>query len=311
MLAPRPHSSLPLLKYAARPLLHRRHPSPSIARLNSTSPPARFRLSYLWYGFCLAFGIGTGYAVRSFAAPPPLPKPGSREDQLALDALRSDVDALEIVKTLRAEGYHLHSDTPLKESGKGKGGWRELDIKTDIAKTTNNENKITRTLTQQSMAGAQGLVVQRAFWNSETRELVAVVWFGGALCGWPGLAHGGAIATAFDEVFSRVVVGPDSSLDSIPSPLSLSVTYARPTQTLNFYILRTSFSTPDIPQAAPAPEPIPKSWLPSWKDFTKKSVTADPEPTVQLSGTLETVDQKVCVKAKASFPASAVHISKR
>lgn len=96
-------------------------------------------------------------------------------------------------------------------------------------------------------------------------------------------------------------------VDSIPPVASLSLTYARPTQALNFYILRASFSQPEMPQQAPPPEPRPaKSWLPPWKDLTKKAPSGPPEPTVDVSGTLETLDGKVCVRAKAAFPASAV-----
>ena len=110
-------------------------------------------------------------------------------------------------------------------------GWRELDVETvlsdiGIQKSAvrfgnaplknvdegDTGKQVTRTLTQQTMAGTRGLGVQRAFWNAATRELIAVVWFGGALSGWPGLAHGGAIATVFDEGFSRIVAGPETSL---------------------------------------------------------------------------------------------------
>jgi hypothetical protein len=59
-----------------------------------------------------------------------------------------------------------------------------------------------------AMSGTRGLGVQRAFWNPETKELVAVVWIGGGLAGWPGVAHGGAIATIFEEAMARMVKGP-------------------------------------------------------------------------------------------------------
>jgi hypothetical protein len=244
------------------------------------------------------------------ACPPPQPTPGSAEDDLALQSLASQIDSLDIVKSLRAEEYHLHSDTQLGDSGKGKSGWRELDIKDIISEDVGKESKATRTLTQQSMAGARSLGVQRAFWNPITREMVVVLWCGAFLQGWPGLTHGGAIATLFDEAFTRVVAGPDKSIDSVPPATSLSLTYARPTQALNFYVLRASFSQPNIPQEAPPPEPQPaKSWLPSWKDFTKKAPSGAPEPMVDVSGTLETIGGKVCVRAKASFPAFAAHMS--
>ncbi|ORY18804.1 hypothetical protein BCR34DRAFT_472765 [Clohesyomyces aquaticus] len=280
--------------------------SPYSPRFNSASTrPRRFRLSYIWYAVCLCFGVGTGYIATSFIAPPPYPKPGSQEDELALHALASDVDSLDVVKTLRAEGFHLHADTPLNEIGKGHRGWMELDVKRNITEAASDNGQSTRTLTRQSMAGVQGLGVQRVFWNSETRELVAVVWMGGALTGWPGLAHGGAIATIFEEAMLRLVAGPNVSVDSIPPPSSMSLTYARPSLSLNHYVLRASFSTPDLPQEAPPPEPLPaKSWLPSWKDFTKKPVQEAHKPAVEVSATLETLEGKVCVRAKGTFSGS-------
>jgi hypothetical protein len=141
--------------------------------------------------------------------------------------LRRDIDSLDIVKALRAEGYHLHSDTALDESAKGKSGWRELDFPallsdTPTAKLANesqtNDNgttpggEVTSTFTQKAMAGSGGLGIQRAFWNPVTRELIAVVFFGGRLSGWPGLAHGGAIATVLEDGLSRVIAGPDHAL---------------------------------------------------------------------------------------------------
>jgi hypothetical protein len=74
---------------------------------------------------------------------------------------------------------------------------------------------ISRTLTKVSCAGARGFGVQRVFWNAATKELVAVIWFGGAVSGWPGLAHGGAIATVFTETLSRALIGPDRPLGKL------------------------------------------------------------------------------------------------
>ena len=85
-------------------------------------------------------------------------------------------------------------------------------MKKNIAESKEDWGSKTRTLTGESLAGSRGLGVQRAFWNAETKELVAVVWIGGALSGWPGLAHGGAIATIFEDCMSRMIVGPDVSI---------------------------------------------------------------------------------------------------
>jgi len=88
----------------------------------------------------------------------------------------------------------------------------------------------------------------------------------------------------------------------------VSVTYAKPTNSTNFYILRASFSKPYLPQAAPPPDPEPapaKSWLPSWKDMTKKEPPAKDKKTVEIIGTLENTDGQLCVRVKGTYPVSA------
>lgn len=236
----------------------------------------------------------------------PLPVPGTFDDEVAMGVVASDLDKLDIVKSMRAQTFHLHSDTPLTAAAAAHHhrGWVELDIHRHLSDSYEDQGRRTRTATQQAMAGARGLGVQRAFWNAETRELVAVVWIGGSLAGWPGVAHGGAIATIFEDAMSRMVAGPDKSIDSISTPSSMSVTYARPTTTLDYYVLRASFSKPEKGQAAPPEEPQPaKSWLPAWKDLTKK-VSAESKPDVEISGTLENLKGQVCVRAKGTFPAA-------
>jgi hypothetical protein len=115
------------------------------------------------------------------------------------------------VQSLRKQSFNLHSDTPI--SGKGTSdkfkvkGWVEIDV--DFAK--DEEADSWRGILG-SLSGTRGLGVQRAFWNSETKEMVAVVWIGGGLAGWPGVAHGGAIATIFEETMARMVKGPSGAI---------------------------------------------------------------------------------------------------
>ena len=87
----------------------------------------------------------------------------------------------------------------------------------------------------------------------------------------------------------------------------MSVTYAKPTFSFDLYVLRASFSKPDLYQVEPPPGPAPaKSWLPYWKDFTKKWTTTAPESTMEISSTLESLDGEVKVRAKGTWPASVV-----
>ena len=56
------------------------------------------------------------------------------------------------------------------------------------------------------MAGARGLAVQRVWWNERERRAISVVFFGGGLSGWPGVVHGGTVATVVDESLGRVAI---------------------------------------------------------------------------------------------------------
>jgi hypothetical protein len=156
------------------------------------------------------FGISAGLGARHFAAPLGLPEPGSRDDERILASLESDIDKLDIVQSLRKQSYSLHTDTALTGAGgvQAQRGWVELDLKW-------RETEKGRLLN--TISGTRGLGVQRAFWNAETREMVAVVWLGGGLAGWPGVAHGGAIATVFEETMARMVKGPDGPIGT-PMP---------------------------------------------------------------------------------------------
>ncbi|KAI4934008.1 uncharacterized protein J4E92_003678 [Alternaria infectoria] len=275
---------------------------------------SRIRWSYFWYASILALGITTGLGARHFAAPLGLPEPGSREDEIILDSLRRDIDALEIVQSLRSQSYNLHTDTALRSgpgitSSPGSSrkisaykGWLELDL--DFGRENEGKNGILGV-----MSGTRGLGVQRAFWSAETREMVAVVWIGGGMSGWPGVAHGGAIATIFEEIMARMVRGPDGIVEPIHRPDTLSLTYAKPTYSLDFYILRASFSKPDLPQSEPPPEPEAeptKSWL-GWlspqKDLTKKTDASRHKQ--EIVATLESVGGDLCVKAKGTFNGSS------
>jgi hypothetical protein len=169
------------------------------------------RWSYLWYAGILALGITTGLGARQFAAPLGLPSPGSPEDRLILQSLGQDIDRLDIVQSLRKQSFNLHPDTPISGSGPGDRfevkGWVEVDV--DFAEGEIAEG---RRGILGSLSGTRGFGVQRAFWNAETKEMVAVVWMGGGLAGWPGVAHGGAIATVFEETMARMVRGPTGSV---------------------------------------------------------------------------------------------------
>ncbi|KAH6618810.1 hypothetical protein C7974DRAFT_37712 [Boeremia exigua] len=263
---------------------------------------SKIRWSYLWYGTILVLGISTGLGARHFAAPLGLPEPGSEDDARILESLGADIDRLDIVKVLRKQSYSVHSDIPLSSAAgiEEPKAWLEVDL---------GKSEVENGGLLGVMSGTRGLGVQRAFWNAETREMVAVIWLGGGLSGWPRVTHGGVIATVFDEAMARMVRGPSGTIEQVHRPTSLKVTYAKPTYSLDFYILRASFAKPSLPQTEPVPEPEAEptktwlSWLPPQKDMTKRS---EPGQLIEIIGTLESVNGDLCVRAKGTFAAPAL-----
>lgn len=119
----------------------------------------------------------------------------------------------------------------------------------------------------QQMEGAGGLGVERLFWDRREKKLVAIVWFGGSLCGWPGVTHGGAIATLLAEKISIAAAlaensgAQESALAAatpqrmpgtgnhakmfapvaVPAePAQLSLSYVKPTYANKFYVIRVA-----------------------------------------------------------------------
>jgi hypothetical protein len=316
-----------------------------------TTPKKRRSLKSLAAIYLLTFGavgLAAGYVLQATFIPPEAPPSGTPEDERMLALLSHDIDNLHIVRTLRqssrreddSESVHKDISTlqspadrlvprerlpagsqplgaQLPPSPGDEGSWIELPIQEP------RRNNLTAL-----MKGAGGTGVQRAFWNPTSQELVMIVWFGSKLCGWPGLAHGGAIATLLCEgtkmaaecVSGKTFAGRQgsqlrsdvwlTSLSAAPSlehhpydPAMLSLTYVRPTNINNFYVLRARLtSPPDGQQAAPA-----ETSLSPWKDLTKKHGLQEkaksllrPKP-IELDGALETMEGKVCVKVKTSW----------
>lgn len=97
--------------------------------------------------------------------------------------------------------------------------------------------------------------------------------------------------------------------EEVHRPTSLKVTYAKPTYSLDFYVLRASFVKPNLPQTEPLPEPEAEptktwlSWLSPQKDMTKRS---EPGQLIEIIGTLESIKGDLCVRAKGTFAAPAL-----
>ncbi|KAI4813399.1 hypothetical protein E4T44_10808 [Aureobasidium sp. EXF-8845] len=177
------------------------NPSPNAA----PSLLRKYRGIILWTSIGLAIGGTTGTMVSHTIAPPPHPLPGTHEDGILMQDLNTRIDSEFKVKVLRGKC------TAVAASLRGdEGVWRELDPKT-----------LDGSLVKDTLGGARSLGVQRVFWNEKEHELVAVVWFGGAMSGWPGVTHGGGIATVLADkmaLAARLAKGIVPAQDSSHGP---------------------------------------------------------------------------------------------
>ena len=146
------------------------------------------------YGFVYMTTVGLSYG------PMPSP-PGSPEDHEELQILAQEYDALPLVQELRNETrFDLSTNTRVSS-------WKEWvaykafsDPTSPIASAERRANM----LSTGPLRGSQGLAAQSVFWNEHEKTAVVFINFGEAMCGWPGIVHGGAIATVMDETLGRV-----------------------------------------------------------------------------------------------------------
>lgn len=138
----------------------------------------------------LAAGLVTGNVVRFTIAPPPLPDPGTDMDDALQAKIREELDVLPIIRDLTCpEGEQEWAEVP---------PWSGLSSLHRRGVVLPDE----RHLVSQTLAALKGFGPARRFVRRDgSGESVTVFWVGGGLTGWPGVAHGGALATAFLEVF--------------------------------------------------------------------------------------------------------------
>ena len=185
----------------------------------SSIATARRPISLRPYIYAVTFtilGLTAGQLLRFAYVPPAAPEPGTSEDSVVLRQKEKDIDRLPFVQRFREDGQwrelrtHVGAGEGTQESGGVRGG--EFDDGS-------------RTLTKAAMSGSRGLGVQRAFWNDEKGELMMIVWFGQGLSGWPGVAHGGAVATVLEEGLRQTALGVDEDWTSMMPSFSPVVKY--------------------------------------------------------------------------------------
>ncbi|KAE9380024.1 hypothetical protein N431DRAFT_432333 [Stipitochalara longipes BDJ] len=233
-------------------------PRPTDLRSQFSSPPPpqpsvqprpkRSLRPYIYAAVFFIIGLTAGQYVRLVLAPPALPPAGSKEDLLMVTFLQKQAEKLPIVQSLSTDPawttYEAYSSVPAAE--------------------------LPHRLTTGPLGGARAIGgFQRVFWNEESGEIVTVIWFGGAIAGWPGVTHGGVTATIMDEILGRCAIRQFPTKTGVTANLELN--YLKPVVTNSFYVVRA------VPE----------------KGFTERKCW--------ISGRLETVDGRVCVEAKGLF----------
>lgn len=251
-------------------------------------------------GATLSGGLLGSFIFHSIA-PPPMPEPGSHEDSVLMADLTRRIDDEFKVKVLRGKCLGVS-----KQLRGVEGGWVEIVPRpTEAGSPEAGEKKGLLA----SLEGAKGLGVERLFWDRGEQMLVAVVWFGGSLSGWPGVTHGGVIATELAEKFALAEslastpaavsaaaipqrlpgTGNHAQMpfpvDPLDEPAQLSLSYVKPTYANGFYVVRISPSAPI-------------------EENPKRIVPSEPIGGHEYEATIETMDARICVKAKAKFAPS-------
>lgn len=228
------------------------------------SPPRRRRPRWVSAAIFLLLGLTTGTAFRAVLSPPPPVLTGSELDKALTADIRAAAAQLPVVKRLLSDpewsSFHHEAYEGVPPEARAQR------------------------ITTGPLSGSRGVgAYQHIFHNNATGEVVAVVYLGTGLIGWPGVVHGGAIATLLDEHSARAALkdlaaGGGGGLLTA----SLDIAYKRPTLGSAFYVLRARA----VPEEGLAPAERGKRGRKVWVDAT-----------------VETVEGKTCVQCRSLFVA--------
>ncbi|KAI0020049.1 HotDog domain-containing protein [Xylariomycetidae sp. FL0641] len=244
-------------------------PPPSATVPPSPPPPKprRRRRGLYCAVLFLALGAGAGGLFRLTFAPPALPAAQSPEDLYLAARIRAAGCAHPVVRALSASP-----------------GWTSWDAYGGLASPATS-----RRLTSGPLGSSSGLAFQRVFANPRTGEVVAVVFLGPGTAGWPGVVHGGALATLLDECLGRCALRRFPSRTGVTARLELR--YRAPTRTGAFYVVRTRPEEEEEDQEEQA----------GAADGERNKKKSSSDRKMWVKGTLETDDGQVCVEARALF----------
>ncbi|KAK0632210.1 HotDog domain-containing protein, partial [Immersiella caudata] len=202
-------------------------PPPTYQKPTARKVP-RFKASRLISAAAFLF-IGTlaGSSLRLLLKPPTPPEPGSEDDRYTIEVLHSQASKLPIVQQLSSDP-----------------AWDSWDAYDTLSPEHRRQHIMAGTL-----SGARGVGgYQRIFYNRTTGELISVVYFGAAITGWPGVVHGGALATLLDESCGRAAFWQWGGKSGVTATLTLE--YKKATLANGFYVLRVkSREDGDLPES--------------------------------------------------------------
>lgn len=186
---------------------------------NPSEPPKREKKRLvpriIFAAFFILIGTAAGSSVRLLLTPPNPPEPGSEEDEYTKRVLAGQAARLGIVQQLSADP-----------------AWQSWDAYESLSA----EHKAQH-ITAGALAGARGVGgYQRVFYHAPTGELVSVVYFGAATTGWPGVVHGGCLATILDESCGRAAFKQWGGRPGVTATLTLD--YKKATLANGFYVVR-------------------------------------------------------------------------
>ncbi|KAI1462889.1 HotDog domain-containing protein [Daldinia caldariorum] len=263
---PIPSRFLPLCNFRLFTLSQRRFAEPLNSQDSATTPvppeqhtstkqqqpPRRRRRGVFYSAVFLLIGLSLGTLVRLSLAPPPPYPHGSPQDEYHVSKIREEGSALPLVRRLSSDPT-----------------WKSWDAYSGAQSSSIVQSR----LTTGPLGGSHGLPFQRVFRNTKTNEVISVVYLGAATSGWPGVVHGGALATLLDESLVRCAVLLFPARTAVTARLELQ--YRAPTLTSSFYLIR---ARPMIAEGEDLSKVDRKMWV---------------------EGTLETLHGKICVEAKA------------
>ncbi|KAK4236110.1 HotDog domain-containing protein [Achaetomium macrosporum] len=166
---------------------------------------------------CTLLGATLGSSARLLLNPPTPLTPGSEQDAYTIRVLHEQASKLPIVQQLTSD----------------PATWEES---WDAYESLSPEHRAQH-ISAGALAGSRGVGgYQRVWRHKSTGELVSVIYFGSATTGWPGVVHGGCLATILDESCGRAAFREWGGRAGVTASLGLE--YKNVTLANGFYVVR-------------------------------------------------------------------------